>query len=142
MLFEHIATCPTNEDACHIEQLLINSHRTKSPHGYNMTLGGEGAHGYEPTDEVRANWSRGRKGRVWSEDQNNARAEAVRAQWADPEFRKRRSESMKKPKKEGFREMRSQMMTGKKPTPESVKKRADAMRATLANKRKERMENV
>lgn len=34
------------------------------------------------------------KGRVWSEEQNASRAEKVKAQWADPEFRAKRIASM------------------------------------------------
>lgn len=82
------------ENACLIEQALIKEFNSKVPNGYNMTDGGEGTVGWSAPQEVRDVWSKQRKGRTWTKEQNDARSARVKAQWADPEFRRKRQQSM------------------------------------------------
>ena len=49
--FRHIADAFTWNDACELEKKLIEEFNTKSPNGYNLTLGGDGTLGYKHTEE-------------------------------------------------------------------------------------------
>jgi group I intron endonuclease len=51
--FEHIADAFTWKNACSIEKELIQEMNTKSPNGYNLTLGGDGTFGYRHTEEEK-----------------------------------------------------------------------------------------
>ena len=82
------------ENACLIEKALIKEFNCKVPTGYNMTDGGEGTVGWSAPQEVRDVWSEQRKGRTWTQEQNEARSAKIKAQWADPEFRRQRQQSM------------------------------------------------
>lgn len=54
------------------------------------------------------------KGRGWTEEQNKARSEVVSAQWADPEFKARRSAAMRGRRwSDESRAARSEAMKGK-----------------------------
>lgn len=48
---------------CRMEVEAIREHQTKTPHGYNLSDGGEGFQGYKFTPEQRAASSRARKGK-------------------------------------------------------------------------------
>lgn len=50
-VFSHICDAFDFEFACDLERMLIQEHNTKSPHGYNLTDGGEGVVGRPMTDE-------------------------------------------------------------------------------------------
>lgn len=67
-------------DLCLLETTLIAQEGAKVPHGYNLTEGGDGTHGYRPTPETlakmrarraspetRAKMSAAHTGRQWSE---------------------------------------------------------------------------
>lgn len=51
--FTHIADAFTWKDACFLENEFIVSMQTKSPSGYNLTLGGDGTLGFKHTIEER-----------------------------------------------------------------------------------------
>lgn len=51
--FMHIADALTWADACNLEKQLILDMNTKTPHGYNLTYGGDGACGFKHTAEER-----------------------------------------------------------------------------------------
>lgn len=51
--FTHIADAFTWKDACELEKQLIVELNTKSPNGYNLTLGGDGTLGFRHTAEER-----------------------------------------------------------------------------------------
>ena len=50
-VLSHICDAFDFEAACDFERMLIQQHNTKSPHGYNLTDGGEGVVGRPMTDE-------------------------------------------------------------------------------------------
>lgn len=50
-VFSHICNAFDFESACDLERLLIQERNTKTPHGYNLTDGGEGVVGRPMTDE-------------------------------------------------------------------------------------------
>lgn len=50
-IFSHICDAFDCEAACDLERMLIKEHNTKSPHGYNLTDGGEGVFGRSATTE-------------------------------------------------------------------------------------------
>jgi group I intron endonuclease len=52
-IFEHIADAFNWENACKLEQQLIKDFNTKSPNGYNLTLGGDGTLGFKHTEEEK-----------------------------------------------------------------------------------------
>mgnify|MGYP000234544694 CR=1 FL=1 len=60
-VFSHIADAFDKDSACSIERLLIKEHNTLSPHGYNLTSGGDG--GFEMSKESRAKMSASKKGK-------------------------------------------------------------------------------
>jgi len=139
---EHNFTCTeicaalSWEGACLIEQLLIKEFDCKLPNGYNMTDGGEGTLGWTAPQEVKELWSKQRKGRVWTEEQNEARSAKVKAQWADPEFRRLRQQSMgNRTWTEEQKSRRSASMKGKegrKHTPEAKAKISATRKARFA----------
>ncbi len=50
-IFTHICDAFDFEAACDLERTLIQQHNTKSPHGYNLTDGGEGVVGCPMTEK-------------------------------------------------------------------------------------------
>lgn len=50
-VFTHVCDAFDFDAACDIERMLINQHNTKTPHGYNLTDGGEGVIGRSMTEE-------------------------------------------------------------------------------------------
>jgi group I intron endonuclease len=52
-VLSHICDAFDFEAACDFERMLIQQHNTKSPHGYNLTDGGEGVVGRPMTDEEK-----------------------------------------------------------------------------------------
>lgn len=131
-----ICTALTWQHACYIERLLIFDFNCKVPNGYNMTDGGEGTVGWSAPAELREVWSKQRKGRGWTEEQNAARALKVKEQWADPEFRQARQESMSNRKwTDEQRARKSEVMkgmVGRKQTEESKSKISASHKARLA----------
>lgn len=63
--FEHAIIfnqCLTEQEAKEKEKEYIHKLNTKSPNGYNLTLGGEGKTGWIPSQSTREIWSKQRKG--------------------------------------------------------------------------------
>jgi group I intron endonuclease len=61
--FNHIANAFDVESAKIIERLLIVEYKTQAPNGYNLTMGGEGLHGFEHTEEIKNKISSSKKGK-------------------------------------------------------------------------------
>lgn len=75
---QQIATSQTFADLCEAEKVLIAQHGTFSPHGYNLTRGGEGSDGHAVTPLVRARTAqigRANRGRRWTGEQRLALSE-------------------------------------------------------------------
>lgn len=66
--FSHIADALTFDDAHAVERALIVEYNCKSPNGYNLTDGGEGAPGHVPSAETRRKVSLAHKGKKLSEE--------------------------------------------------------------------------
>ena len=124
------------ENACLIEQALIKEFNSKVPFGYNMTEGGEGTIGWVAPQEVKQLWSEQRKGRIWTEEQNEARSAKVKQQWADPEFRRMRQEAMQGRKwtdeQRAKKSASMKGMPGRKHTPETIAKIVASKKARVA----------
>ena len=58
---ELITECESVENAYELEQYYIKEYNTKVPNGYNLTDGGDGIFGWEPTDEYRQMCSKNTK---------------------------------------------------------------------------------
>jgi group I intron endonuclease len=52
-VFTHFASAKDVEAAGDIERMLIKEHNTLSPHGYNLTIGGEGGKGVPMSEEQK-----------------------------------------------------------------------------------------
>lgn len=65
-VFTHFANAFDVESAKSIEQMLIISHNTFAPNGYNLTKGGDGTFGYKHSDESKHKSSISNK-KTWSD---------------------------------------------------------------------------
>ena len=101
-----------------------------------MTDGGEGTVGWSAPPELRDVWSKQRKGREWTEEQNAARALRVKEQWADPNFRQARQEAMSNrtwtDEQRARKSEAMKGMAGRKQTAESKAKISASHKARLA----------
>ena len=52
-IIETLASAKTLQDLKELEKQLIDQHKTKVPHGYNLTDGGDGVFGYKFTEEAK-----------------------------------------------------------------------------------------
>lgn len=101
-----LGTAGTSEELAELEKHFIRVLKTRTPHGYNLTEGGEGLVGYIPSEETRARLRAaglGKQRRLGiphsAEDRakisavlrRNAAQLSARAQelWKDPDFRAR-----------------------------------------------------
>lgn len=66
--FNKIGEVNTWQEACEKEKAYIKEMKTKAPFGYNMTDGGEGTLGWNPSEETRKKYSLARKGRKHLEE--------------------------------------------------------------------------
>lgn len=69
------------DELSHMERHFIIALKTKVPHGYNLTDGGEGTRGFSPSAETRATWSKNRKGRKHSASARAKVSAALRERW-------------------------------------------------------------
>ena len=77
--FEHevIASNLTKDEADNFEMLLISKlHTCDNNFGYNLTLGGDGLSGYNPTEETRKKMSESKKGRKLSDETKKKMSDA------------------------------------------------------------------
>ncbi|WP_419692248.1 NUMOD3 domain-containing DNA-binding protein [Burkholderia gladioli] len=111
------------EDLKVLEQQLIEQYGTFGRGGYNLTRGGDGVLGITFSDEVRARFSRDRKGRVWTEAQKSA-LRAIKATQQHPMLGKRHSaEAIAKIKKNRSNTSGERNhFYGKTHTPEAIEK--------------------
>lgn len=72
-----LASALSHEDAAAIEVILIAEHGTRSPHGYNLTDGGEGTKGRFWTEEEKERSSPRQKGHPKSEEHRRKIAETL-----------------------------------------------------------------
>jgi group I intron endonuclease len=91
----------TFEEACELEKYYIKFYGTKTPNGYNLTDGGEGTVGWEPTEDFR-----------------NKQSIIHKKQWEDEDFRRRnvaiRQDENGVYKSQEFRNKISQLVKGEK----------------------------
>ena len=74
-IVETLVICDKWDYLCELEKKAINSYRTKSPHGYNITDGGEGIVGLVITDKHRAAVSKAQKQRYKDPEQKQKLSE-------------------------------------------------------------------
>lgn len=128
-VFTHFADAFDADAAKSIEKMLIAEHNTLSPHGYNLTEGGDGTFGYKHTES--------------SKSQSR---ESNKKTWSDPELRKAIGQKISQAKK-GKPSGRKGQPNGRKGvshsaehaekirlslnTPESKQKRSEAVKKAL-----------
>jgi hypothetical protein len=95
-----------------VEQEAIDKFRTKAPHGYNLTDGGDGVFGLVRTAEHCARVSKALTGMRQSQEVIDRMAATQRRRLADPAVRKNLSEKL----------------TGKKASAETKRKQSEALR--------------
>ena len=129
-VFTHIATAYDLEAAFQLERLLIVEHNTKTPHGYNLTDGGDGMQGFVFSEETKQVISKSSK-LMWQNQDHIEKQLAVRrsdeyrkqqsiktkAAWQNPEHR----EKFKAPKNHG--EKIRAIKLGHKQSAETIAKR-------------------
>lgn len=72
------------EYLCDLERKAIDAFGTRSPGGYNLTVGGEGVLGRIHTPEAAANMSAGQKKRVRTEEEKARAVVGLQAYWNSP----------------------------------------------------------
>jgi group I intron endonuclease len=75
---ESIDCASSEKELCEKEVFHIARLNTRAPSGYNLTLGGEGATGWTPSEECRQKISRANFGRVRTKEANEKAAETLR----------------------------------------------------------------
>ncbi len=75
---EQIGSHETWEQLCSAERAAIEAYGTFRPHGYNLTLGGDGKFGCIPSEETRQKMSKAMSGRIVS-DETSARLSSAHA---------------------------------------------------------------
>jgi group I intron endonuclease len=131
-VLSHICDAFDFEAACDFERMLIQQHNTKSPHGYNLTDGGEGVVGRPMTDEekeIRRKASTAFAASLSPEDRSKKFGGAKGRKWT-PEQIKQISESNKgknfgkKPSEEARQKMSAaQKARPRKPLSEETKEK-------------------
>lgn len=153
--WEVVDRCLFSESLIELEKYYIKKFNSKAPHGYNMTDGGEGVPGRPMSERARLA-AHQRKGkyhhtRQWKE---NKRAASLGER--NPFFGKTHSSETKKKMSDKHRDCsgRNNPMFGvpmsaehkeklrlinsnRKASPETLRKRSESMKATLARKRAE-----
>jgi group I intron endonuclease len=147
-VFTHIATAYDIEAAFKIEKLLIIEHNTKSPHGYNLTDGGDGVQNFVFSEETKKLISEKSKS-MWMNEEHVERQRAIRtsveyrqkqserskAAWEKPELK----EKLKKPKNHGDKiraikqgHKQSEETIAKRVLKNTGKKRSDEVRQKMS----------
>ncbi len=137
-VFTHIADAFDSEAAKKIEIMLIAEHNTISPHGYNLTSGGDGT--LNPSLETRQKLSDSHKGKIQSEVTKAKRSESLKKAyaegrktsnlgltWSQSEEAKQKIKAAKMGEKNP--------MYGKKQSPEVVAKRVAAFAIAIAKRK-------
>jgi len=115
------------------EQLTIAMKNTKTPHGYNLTEGGEGTCGHRRSEETRAKLSAAGRRRRHSPETRAKIGAASRGRECSPEHRAKVSAALKGV--ERSLETRAKLSAARKGKRHSLKTRA-AMSVTRTGKRK------
>lgn len=118
---EILTECVNQIEAKVCERALISAHGTyiRSGRGYNLTIGGDGAEGWRPSDETRAIWRAQRAGRTLSPEWRAALSES------------RKGRKLRVPRSE---EWRAKQSAGKKGRMMSAEWRAKIGAAGLGRK--------
>ncbi len=96
---------------CAMEIAAIAEHRTMSPHGYNLTRGGEGVPGFVPTDEDRARTSSSTRAGMAHPDVKARLRACAQARAADPEWRAKVSRAKRGVKVKPASEQRKRLIS-------------------------------
>ena len=109
-LVEHLASALCWEDLLLLERQIISQYNSVCPNGYNMTGGGEGSFGIEPSDDKRKKISSSLNGRVLSQSHRLAIGLAQKGKVIPPSTRKKMSDAYKsrQPMSEEQRAIRSE----------------------------------
>jgi group I intron endonuclease len=92
---ETISMCESKEEMDFTEVFYIALLRTQRPSGYNLTAGGEGNLGWNPSEEIRSHMG-APKGTVWTTEAKAKRSVISQARWdANPQLRVELAERMK-----------------------------------------------
>jgi group I intron endonuclease len=139
-IFTHIADSFGSESAKDIERMLIKQHNTLSPHGYNLTSGGDGT--LEPSEALRKRMSDSHKGVIQSEETRKKRSESLKKAYAEGRHtsntKKKFTHSAETKKKLSVSKMGNKNPNfGKKQSPEYIAKRMTAMAIAKAKKEME-----
>lgn len=94
-LVDHIASALCWKDLLILERQLISQYNSVCPNGYNMTGGGEGSFGIEPSEDKRKKISSSLTGRRLSESHRLAVGLAQKGKVISSETRRKMSEAHK-----------------------------------------------
>lgn len=87
-----LAEASTYEELCEMERVAIQEYDTFNPHGYNLTLGGEGTLGRLQTDEAKAAISAKNKGKIHDQAFRDAVSARMKGVPKSPEQRAKMGE--------------------------------------------------
>jgi len=92
---ETISLCESKEEMDFTEMFYIALLRTQRPSGYNLTAGGEGNLGWNPSEEIRSRMG-APKGTVWNAEAKAKRSVITQSRWDEnPQLRVELAERMK-----------------------------------------------
>lgn len=127
-----IVSCMSKAEMDEKEKFFIIALRSKNPFGYNQTDGGDGAVGYTPTTEHRANISASLTGRHLSPE-HRKNISASKSGENNPNYGKHRSEQTKA--KLRLSKIGEKNPQYGKPAPNRGKKHTEATKAKMRGKR-------
>jgi group I intron endonuclease len=139
-VFTHFADAFDGENAKIIEQMLIADHNTMSPHGYNLTAGGDGT--LMPAEEVKKKMSDSHKGKTQSDITKQKRSESLKKAYAEGRHKGSKNSSWSLSNEHKKRLSKSKMgdknpMFGKKQSEELIAKRTAAFAIAIAKRKAE-----
>ncbi len=91
-----LATAATPEELCKLERHFIRVLKTRTPRGYNLTDGGDGAPGWKATEEILQKFSLASIEMWKTPGYREKNIAAQKARWQDPDKHARQSQIMKK----------------------------------------------
>ena len=94
-LVEHLASAMCWEELLLLERQVISQYNSVCPSGYNMTGGGEGSFGIEPSEDKRKKISSSLTGRRLSDSHRLAVGLSQKGKVISPETRRKMSEAHK-----------------------------------------------
>jgi len=82
-IWEKIDQCDSKEELDEMEFHYIKQYDTLFPNGYNMTLGGEGTHGWKPSNDTKKKIGLKQKGRKKSIEEIEKHRSSIKKIWKD-----------------------------------------------------------